>query len=92
MGSVTNLLENKTLFIPCDCKENILSVEYDHNKETANFAVYANISSHSYRMSFWQRLRRCYLVLVNNKPFIDQITLDKKQLTELKLFLNSLNS
>jgi len=29
MGSVTNLKENKTIFIPCSCNSEILVIEYD---------------------------------------------------------------
>lgn len=91
MGSVTNLEKNKTLFISCDCKSKILIIDYDHGVKMADFAIYENSVSYCHKMSLWQRIRYCYQVLVNKKPYADQITLTQKQILELKSFLNSLN-
>ncbi|NBU33528.1 hypothetical protein EBZ38_16295 [bacterium] len=91
MGSVTNLKENKTVFIPCDCKSEILTIEYDHEIDIADFAIYEHIKSYEYKMSFWQRLKYCYRVLIHKKPYADQIILNKKQLLDLKNFLNALD-
>ena len=91
MGSVTNLKENKTLFIPCSCKSEILAVEYDHSIEMADFAIYENQASYSHKLSLWQRIRYCYQILVYKKPYADQIMLDKKQLKDLQKFLNGLS-
>jgi hypothetical protein len=91
MGSVTNLKENKTIFIPCGCRSEILVIEYDHEIGAADFAIYENLTSYKHKMSFWQRLRYCYQVLVHKKPYADQIFLDNKQLLDLKNFLYRLN-
>jgi len=91
MGSVTNLKENKTIFIPCGCRSEILVIEYDHEIEAADFAIYENLTSYRYKMSFWQSIRYCYQVLVYRKPYADQIFLDKSQLKEMKQFLNELS-
>lgn len=91
MGSVTNLKENKTLFIPCGCKSEILVIEYDHELNIADLAIYqTDIASRS-RMSLWQRIRYCWQILWHKKPYADQIMLDSKQLIELKSFLSSLD-
>jgi hypothetical protein len=69
MGSVTNLRENKTLFIPCGCRSEILMIEYDHEINMADFAIYQTAVSYSTKMSLWQRLRYCWQVLWNKKPY-----------------------
>ena len=91
MGSITNLKENKTLFIPCSCKSEILVVEYDHEIDMADFAIYESHASYNNKMSLWQRFRYCYQVLINKKPYADQIMLDKKQLKDLQKFLSGLS-
>jgi hypothetical protein len=91
VGSVTNLKENKTLFIPCSCKSEILVIEYDHEWNIADLAIFEHYTNYSNKMSLWQRLRYCFQVLVYKKPYSDQIVLDKKQLKDLKEFLNELS-
>ncbi len=91
MGSVTNLKENKTLFIPCCCKSEILTIEYDHEIEMADLAIYESKASYSHKMSLWQRLRYAFQVLVHQKPYADQIMLDKSQLRDLQNFLAQLS-
>ncbi len=91
MGSVTNLRENKTIFIPCSCKSELLVIEYDHTINMADVAIYENADSYSHKMSLWQRLRYCYNVLLRRKPYADQMVLDKKQLRDLQNFLNGLS-
>lgn len=91
MGSVTNLNENKTLFIPCGCRSEILMIEYDHHFKMADFAIYETDASFRAKMSLWQRLRYCWRVLSYKKPYADEIMLDHKQMLELKQFLSSLD-
>ena len=91
VGSVTNLKENKTLFIPCSCKSEILVIEYDHEWNIADFAIFENYTNYSNKMSLWQRLRYCFQVLAYKKPYADQMVLDKRQLKDLQEFLNELS-
>ena len=91
MGSVTNLKENKTLFVPCSCKSEVLVIEYDHEIQLADLAIFENYTNYSNKMSLWQRIRYCYQILVNKKPYADQMALDKKQLKDLFNFLQHLN-
>ena len=91
VGSVTNLKENKTLFIPCSCKSEILAIEYDHEIQLADLAIFEHYTNYSNKMSLWQRLRYCYRVLFEKKPYADQMVLDNKQLKDLQKFLNGLN-
>lgn len=91
MGNVTNLKENKTLFIPCDCDNEILVIEYDHEWGIADVAIYESYISYGNKMSLWQRIRYCWRVFIHKKPYADQLTLNDKQLKELKDFLSSLD-
>lgn len=90
MGSVTNLKENKTIFIPCSCKSEVLVIEYDHDIDMADLAIYEHLTNYSNKLSLWQRIRYCYQILVYKKPYADQIMLDRKQLKDLQKFLNGL--
>lgn len=91
MGSVTNLSENKTLFIPCGCRSEILVIEYDHELKMADIAIYEHSVSFRYKISFLQRLRYCWSILWLKKPYADQIMLDNRQLLDLKNFINDLD-
>lgn len=90
MGSITNLKENKTLFIPCGCRSEILMIEYDHEWRMADLAIYYTNASIRNKMSLWQRVRYCWQVLYNKKFYADEITLDHKQLKDLQNFLHLL--
>lgn len=91
MGSNTDLKTNKTLFIPCDCRSEILMIEYDHEHKMADFAIYQTDAAFRSKMSLRQRLRYCWQVLLHKKPYADEIMLDHKQLKDLKNFINSLH-
>lgn len=91
MGSVTDLKENKTLFMPCDSKSEILVIEYDHKTLIANLAIYENRINYCHKLSLWQRIKYCYEVLIHKKPHADQINLDSRQLKDLRKFLSELN-
>lgn len=91
MGSITNLKENKTLFIPCSCKSEILMIEYDHKHSIAELSIYENYIGYNNKLSLWQRIRYCYQVIFCKKPYADQITLDRNQLKDLKRFIDSLD-
>jgi hypothetical protein len=91
VGSLTNLKENKTLFIPCSCKSEVLVIEYDHEIQMADLAIFEHYTNYSNKMSLWQRVRYCFRVLVYKKPYADQMVLDNNQLKDLQKFLSSLN-
>lgn len=91
MGNVTDLKENKTLFIPCDCRSEILVIEYDHYLQMADLAIYEHDVAYRSKMSLWQRLRYCWQVLWHKKPYADEMMLTNKQLKDLQRFLASLD-
>lgn len=91
MTIITNFEENKTIFIPCDCRSEILMIKYDHELKIADLAIYESFYSNQYKMSLWHRLVYCWRILVQKKLYVDQINLNHKHLKELKTFLSSLN-
>jgi hypothetical protein len=91
VGNVKNLKTNKTLFIPCDCHSEILRIEYDHELKIAELAIYEKAHFFQNKMCLWNRIRYCYQVLCHKQPYSDQIMLNKKQLQDLKSFLNNLD-
>ena len=66
-------------------------IEYDHEIQLADLAIFENYTNYSHKMSLWQRLRYCFRVLVHKKPYADQLVLDNNQLKDLQKFLGSLN-
>lgn len=91
MGNVRNLKENKTMFIPCDCRSEILFIEYDHHLKMANLAIYETDAAFRAKLSLWQRLKYCWQVLWNKKPYADEMMLDHKQLLDFKNFITELD-
>lgn len=91
MTIITHLADNKTLLMLCECKNEVLLIEYDHETNLADLAIFEHSFSYRSSMSLWQRLRYCWRVLVYKKPYIDQIALNNKNLKELRTFLASLN-
>lgn len=80
--------KNKTTFILCDCRSEILVLDHDSEYGLTELSIYENMSSYSHKMSFWQKLRYIYRVLVHNRPYSDQIILNNEQLKDLAMFIN----
>jgi hypothetical protein len=89
--SMVKFKKNKTSFILCDCKSEVLVLEYDNEYDLMELSIYENLSSYSHKMSFWQKLRYIYQILVHNRPYSDQIILNSSQIKYLKDFLLSLD-
>jgi hypothetical protein len=79
--------KNKTTFILCDCRSEVLVLDHDFEYELTELSIYENMSSYGHKMSFWQKLRYIYQVLVHNRPYSDQIILNKEQLKTVGSFI-----
>jgi hypothetical protein len=90
MGSLTDLKTNKTLFIACECRSEVLMIEYDHQLEIADLVIYGNSAAHNHKLSLWQKICLCCRILINKSPYKDQMVLSNKQLVDLKNFLCNL--
>lgn len=80
--------KNKTIFILCDCRSEILVLDHDSEYGLTELSIYENMSSYSNKMSFWQKLRYIYQILIHNRPYSDQIILNQDQLKDLGMFIN----
>lgn len=86
--SVVKFEKNKTIFILCDCRSEVLVLDHDSEYGLTELSIYENMSSYNHKMSFWQKLRYIYRVLVHNRPYSDQIILTNAQLKDLAMFIN----
>lgn len=91
MSVLTILDSNKTVFLCCDCKNEILMIDYDHELKIADFAIYEHRPSVTHKLSLWQRIRYALRTLIYGKPYGDQMVLGHKQLKELHSFLGGLD-
>ena len=82
--------KNKTIFILCECGSEVLVLEHDTEYDLMELSIFENLSSYAHKVSFWQRLRYIYRVLVFGRPYYDQIVLNKEQVKELRKFLTNM--
>jgi hypothetical protein len=80
----------KTIFIRCDCQSELLVLDYDGEVDMVFFSLYETDLSHKHKMSLWQKARYIYQVLRHGEPYMDQITLNRDQINELKAFLETI--
>ena len=80
--------KNKTTFILCDCRSEVLVLDHDSEYGLTELSIYENMSSYGHKMSFWQKIRYICRVLVHNRPYSDQIILNQNQLKDLGMFIN----
>lgn len=92
MVMVTNFDTNHSVFFQCNCKQEILVIDYDHECKIADLAIYESQSSFYHKLSLWQRLRYSFQTIFTGKPYHDQIILDSIQLEQLKNFLFSIET
>lgn len=85
-----NLRSNSIYFSICDCKSEVLVIDYDYEIKIADIAIYENGLSCRNKMSWLEKFRYIYQILINNKPYADQMILNKNQLKDLKDFLVSI--
>jgi hypothetical protein len=81
---IKNLKTNELLLV-CDCRSEVLRIEYDPEIQFLELAIYTN----NINMSLWQRLRYIWQVLYHGKPYNDQIMINKQEIKKLACFLNS---
>ena len=83
-----NDLKNNIHFELCGCKNEVLVLEYDQEIGLMDLAIYEHGVSIRNRMSWRQKLRYIWQVMRYNRPYNDQIVLEKNQIQNLKEFLN----
>lgn len=90
MGYETKYDKNKvsTIFSLCNCQSEVIVIQYDHEYEIADVCIYGTYNH--YRFSIWQKIRYIYHIIFFGYPYRDQTILDKKQLKEMKKFLDTI--
>ena len=83
-----NDLKNNIHFELCGCKSEVLVLEYDQEIGLMDLAIYEHTVSFNNKMNWFQKLRYIWQVLRYNRPYNDQIVLEKNQIQNLKEFLN----
>lgn len=78
----------KTFFCLCDCKTEVLVIEYDHELKIADLCIYESYLKKN--LSFWDRIRYIVKIVLTGKPYHDQIILTQKQLKDIKNFCASI--
>ena len=78
----------KTAFIRCECQGEGMSVDY-YSDEELYYISYWSIGLDNKKLTWWNRLRHCWQVLIKGKAFNDQLILNQKAADELAGFLNN---
>jgi hypothetical protein len=89
MATLTKFNQDETLFMVCGCQNEVLVINYDHKIKVADLSIYSQ--TFSFKMSWKQKIRYIWNIIVKGTPYFDQIVLDHKQLKQLKEFLLQLN-
>lgn len=76
--------QNNTIFSLCDCRSEVLVIDYDKEVSCADLCIYKSVNIY---LSFWQKMRMIFRILTKGTPYSDQIILSKKQLLEVKEFI-----
>lgn len=83
--------DNPIHFELCGCKSEVLVLEYDQEIGLVDLAIYEHSVSFRNKMSWWQKCKYIWQVMRYNRPFNDQIVLDKNQIKQIILFLTQIN-
>jgi len=86
-SSILSFEKNHTKYILCDCRNEILVIDYDIQTQTADLAIYENFASYSHNSSLSQKIRYIWRILYNKYPYNDQIILNQSQIKDLSKFL-----
>ena len=79
-------MADREKFIKCDCHgEGILVTKYD-NEEEMYFSFWRE-GINPVKLSWWMRLKLCYLALFKGNFYNDQVILNKEKAMELALWI-----
>ena len=79
---------SRTIFIKCECAGEGMSVEHDPKDDLYYFS-YWSYGIGSEKLSWRQKIRYCWQVLIKGKPFNDELIFKQNQVNELVDFLAS---
>lgn len=80
-------MKEDSVFLMCDCHSHALYVEKFKDEEEVCISLF----EHGYdgkRMTWFERLRWCYRIIIHGHPWTDSVILNTENQTKLKEFLN----
>ena len=80
---IVNFEKDHTKFILCQCKNEILVIDYDPDIELTEFAIFESYNSYNHKLSWYQKIRYCLRILLNKYPYSDQIVLNMSQVKDV---------
>ena len=84
-------MADREKFIQCDCwGEGMLITKFDDEEEM--YFSYWRAGINPIKLSFWMRLKVCYLALFKGNYYDDQVVLNKKKSKELANWINKNNN
>ena len=79
-------MADREKFIKCDChSEGMLITKFDDEEEM--YFSYWRDGINPVKLSFWMRLKLCYLALFKGNYYDDQVILNKEKAMELALWI-----
>lgn len=73
----------KATFIKCSCSSESLCLEKDEEEDLLYISIWERGYGRDGRLSLKQKLRHCWYVLINGRPYGDEIVLDRAARSEL---------
>ena len=78
----------KNIQLKCQCSCEALEFQYDQEETDGQYYVSIWRKGYQSPLSFKERLRWCWYLLTKGKLWGDEVVLDKKQILQLKNWLN----
>lgn len=78
----------KNIQLKCQCSCEALEFQYDQEETDGQYYVSIWRKGYQSPLSFKERLRWCWNILTTGKLWGDEVVLDKKQILQLKNWLN----
>lgn len=82
---------NNTKTIRCSCYHELLHLDWDEELQLLDMSVWKPYSTDC-KLSWRQRLRYCWQILVGGRPYGDQVVLEKQQIADLVDYLMSVQN
>ena len=80
------IMADREKFIKCDChSEGILVTKFDDDEEM--YFSYWREGINPIKLSWWMRLKLCWLTLTKGNVYTDQVVLNKEKAMELALWI-----
>ena len=73
----------KTTFIKCSCSSEALCLEKDEEDDLLYVSIWERGTGRDNRYSWTQRIKHCWRVLIQGRPYGDQLVLDRAARSEL---------